>query len=91
VYFYVYNDYIWDYVLYECDLKKINALSILSQLGLMMMILRMGFRILGFYYLMTHAIFKSLLFLYAGIFIHSMKNNQDIQCCGGLGELFRFV
>jgi len=49
--------------LYECDLKNIMALSTLGQLGLMMMTLNMGFRMLGFYHSITHAVFKSLLFL----------------------------
>jgi len=66
--------------LYEGDLKKIIALSTLSQLGLMMMILRIGFGILGFYHLITHAVFKSLLFLWTDIITHLMKNNQDIRC-----------
>jgi len=35
---------------------------------------------LGFYHLITHAVFKFLLFLYAGNIIHLMKNNQNIQC-----------
>jgi len=77
--------------LYECDLKKIIALSTLSQLGLIMIILRIGFNLLGFYHLMTHAIFKSLLFLCAGIVIHLINNNQDIRCCGGLNETIPFV
>jgi len=67
----------------ECDLKTIIA-PILSQLALIMMILRMGFRILGFYHLMTRAIFRSLLFLCAGIISLLVKNNQDVWCCGGL-------
>jgi len=77
--------------LYECDLKKIIALSTLSQLGLIIIILNMGFNILGFYHLITHAIFKSLLFLCAGIVIHIINNNQDIRCCGGLNETIPFV
>lgn len=40
---------------------------------------------------MTHAIFKSLLFLCAGSVIHSFKNIQDIRCYGGLGEVTPFV
>jgi len=77
--------------LYENDLKKIIALSTLSQLGLIIMILRLGLRLLGFYHLITHALFKSLLFLCAGTIIHLMKNNQDIRYCGGLNEIIPFI
>nr|YP_010688231.1 NADH dehydrogenase subunit 5 [Csiroleon tumidipalpus]WBR65425.1 NADH dehydrogenase subunit 5 [Csiroleon tumidipalpus] len=69
---------------YEYDLKKIIALSTLSQLGLMMSILSMGYYDLAFFHLLTHALFKALLFMCAGSIIHNMKNTQDIRCMGGL-------
>nr|YP_009442853.1 NADH dehydrogenase subunit 5 [Limenitis sinensium]ATP01328.1 NADH dehydrogenase subunit 5 [Limenitis sinensium] len=69
---------------YEFDLKKIIALSTLSQLGLMMSILTMGFYDLAFFHLLTHAMFKALLFMCAGVIIHMMNNNQDIRIMGGV-------
>nr|ATN41203.1 NADH dehydrogenase subunit 5 [Diptera sp. 74 LC-2017] len=69
---------------FEFDLKKIIALSTLSQLGLMMSILSMGFYKLAFFHLLTHALFKALLFMCAGVIIHNMKNSQDIRDMGGL-------
>nr|YP_009092096.1 NADH dehydrogenase subunit 5 [Aporia potanini intercostata]AGG35780.1 NADH dehydrogenase subunit 5 [Aporia potanini intercostata] len=69
---------------YEFDLKKIIALSTLSQLGLMMSILSMGFSDLAFFHLLTHAMFKALLFMCAGMIIHMLNNNQDIRYMGGL-------
>nr|WGT74404.1 NADH dehydrogenase subunit 5 [Paduniella sp. LP-2022] len=69
---------------YEFDLKKIIALSTLSQLGLMMSILSLNFKLLCFFHLLTHALFKSMLFMCAGIMIHMMNNNQDIRLMGGL-------
>nr|YP_010579993.1 NADH dehydrogenase subunit 5 [Chironomus circumdatus]UZS77032.1 NADH dehydrogenase subunit 5 [Chironomus circumdatus] len=69
---------------FEFDLKKIIALSTLSQLGLMMSILAMGFYKLAFFHLMTHALFKALLFMCAGAIIHNMKNSQDIRDMGSL-------
>nr|QKD74993.1 NADH dehydrogenase subunit 5 [Suillia sp. HeleYD1] len=69
---------------FEFDLKKIIALSTLSQLGLMMSILSMGFYKLAFFHLLTHALFKALLFMCAGAIIHNMNNNQDIRLMGGL-------
>nr|YP_010837729.1 NADH dehydrogenase subunit 5 [Poecilimon cretensis]WGF19464.1 NADH dehydrogenase subunit 5 [Poecilimon cretensis] len=69
---------------FEFDLKKIIALSTLSQLGLMMSILSMGFPKLAFFHLLTHALFKALLFMCAGAVIHNMKNSQDIRFMGNL-------
>nr|UFR82910.1 NADH dehydrogenase subunit 5 [Protaetia speciosa jousselini] len=69
---------------YEFDLKKIIALSTLSQLGLMMAILAIGEFKLAFFHLLTHALFKALLFMCAGAMIHNMGNNQDIRYMGAL-------
>nr|YP_009045319.1 NADH dehydrogenase subunit 5 [Yoma sabina]AHA03670.1 NADH dehydrogenase subunit 5 [Yoma sabina] len=69
---------------YEFDLKKIIALSTLSQLGLMMSILSMGYGDLAFFHLLTHAMFKALLFMCAGVIIHMMNDNQDIRMMGGV-------
>nr|YP_010759002.1 NADH dehydrogenase subunit 5 [Ctenolepisma longicaudatum]WEX31827.1 NADH dehydrogenase subunit 5 [Ctenolepisma longicaudatum] len=69
---------------YEYDLSKIIALSTLSQLGLMMMILSMGYAMLAFFHLIMHALFKALLFLCAGAIIHGVGDTQDIRCMGGL-------
>nr|AWV83725.1 NADH dehydrogenase subunit 5 [Tettigarcta crinita] len=69
---------------YEFDLKKIIALSTLSQLGMMMSIMMFGFPMLAFFHLITHALFKALLFLCAGVVIHNMINNQDIRYMGSL-------
>nr|WAU48178.1 NADH dehydrogenase subunit 5 [Abrota ganga] len=69
---------------YEFDLKKIIALSTLSQLGLMMSILSMGFYDLAFFHLLTHAMFKALLFMCSGVIIHMMNDNQDIRMMGGI-------
>nr|QUI77265.1 NADH dehydrogenase subunit 5 [Mitjaevia shibingensis] len=69
---------------YEFDLKKIIALSTLSQLGLMMSSLFMGLVNMSLFHLLTHAMFKSLLFLCAGIFIYYMNDNQDIRVMGSV-------
>nr|APC61817.1 NADH dehydrogenase subunit 5 [Papilio dardanus dardanus] len=69
---------------YEFDLKKIIALSTLSQLGLMMSILSMGMSDLAFFHLLTHAMFKALLFMCAGVVIHMMNDIQDIRYMGGI-------
>nr|YP_010040751.1 NADH dehydrogenase subunit 5 [Basilepta fulvipes]QOZ40929.1 NADH dehydrogenase subunit 5 [Basilepta fulvipes] len=69
---------------FEFDLKKIIALSTLSQLGLMMGILSLGSMNLAFFHLLTHALFKALLFMCAGLIIHNFSNMQDIRYLGGL-------
>nr|QNV11758.1 NADH dehydrogenase subunit 5 [Hydrobius fuscipes] len=71
---------------YEFDLKKIIALSTLSQLGLMMSILALGEYKLAFFHLLTHALFKALLFMCAGCMIHNLLNCQDIRFMGGLSN-----
>jgi len=70
--------------LWETDLKKIIALSTLRQLGLMFLRLGLGFMTLALFHLLTHALFKALLFLCAGTIIHYHQNNQDIRLIGGL-------
>nr|ALO64396.1 NADH dehydrogenase subunit 5 [Andrena subopaca] len=69
---------------FEFDLKKIIALSTLSQLGFMMSIMFFGLYDLAFFHLIIHAMFKSLMFLCVGGFIHSMNDNQDIRKYGGM-------
>nr|YP_009144462.1 NADH dehydrogenase subunit 5 [Asbolus verrucosus]AKJ52248.1 NADH dehydrogenase subunit 5 [Asbolus verrucosus] len=69
---------------FEFDLKKIIALSTLSQLGLMMSILALGGYKLAFFHLLVHALFKALLFMCAGNVIHNLFNCQDIRYMGGL-------
>nr|YP_010043560.1 NADH dehydrogenase subunit 5 [Etisus dentatus]QPD06881.1 NADH dehydrogenase subunit 5 [Etisus dentatus] len=69
---------------FEYDLKKIIALSTLSQLGVMLSILALGFPNLAFFHLLSHALFKALLFMCAGVVIHSVGDYQDIRFMGSL-------
>nr|ALO64371.1 NADH dehydrogenase subunit 5 [Seladonia tumulorum] len=69
---------------YENNLKKLIALSTLSQLGFMMSILGMGLVNLGFYHLLIHAFFKSLMFMCVGGYIHMSLGNQDLRKFKGL-------
>nr|YP_010713301.1 NADH dehydrogenase subunit 5 [Mesobuthus eupeus]WDA95753.1 NADH dehydrogenase subunit 5 [Mesobuthus eupeus] len=68
----------------ETDLKKIIALSTLSQLAIMMLALALHFWKLAYFHMITHAMFKALMFLCAGFIIHNAKNNQDIRKMGAL-------
>nr|QOL00745.1 NADH dehydrogenase subunit 5 [Sinotmethis amicus] len=69
---------------FEFDFKKIIALSTLSQLGLMMSILAMGYPKLAFFHLLTNALVKALLFMCAGSMIHNLKDSQDIRFMGSI-------
>jgi len=62
---------------FETDLKKIIALSTLSQLGIIIITLSFGLIEISFFHLLRHALFKSLLFLCAGGYIHSLGDFQD--------------
>lgn len=75
----------------ENDLKKVVALSTLRQLGLIIIILSIGWDMVAFFHLLTHAIFKSLLFICAGVVIHLILNNQDIRFFGNLNEVVPFT
>lgn len=66
------------------DLKRILAYSTNSQLGLMFLALGAGVYTGGLFHLVTHAYFKSMLFLCSGIVIHSLLDQQDIRFMGGL-------
>nr|CAB0049849.1 NADH dehydrogenase subunit 5 [Sepia pharaonis] len=65
--------------LYEYDMKKIIALSTLSQLGVMMMSLSLGMPMLALFHLYTHAMFKALLFICGGNIIHLFEGKQDMR------------
>jgi NADH-quinone oxidoreductase subunit L len=69
------------------DIKRIIAYSTISQLGYMMLGLGVGGVAVGMFHLITHAFFKSLLFLGAGSVIHGCNGEQDIRKMGGLKKL----
>lgn len=66
----------------EIDFKKIIAFSTLSQLGLIIIILSLGKVEFAFFHLLMHALFKSILFLCAGLVIHNMSGVQDLRYLG---------
>ena len=66
------------------DIKQVWAYSTISQLGFMIMGLAAGSYFAGMFHLTTHAGFKALLFLCAGVFIHSYETN-DMFAIGRLG------
>lgn len=79
----------------EIDIKKIIALSTLSQLGVIMIVLGAQEPNMAFFHLLRHAYFKAILFICAGIIIHNIKDFQDIRSMGGVGRsipsVFRII
>lgn len=68
--------------LFEIDMKKIVALSTLSQLGLIIRALGMGLYDIAFFHILTHAYFKALLFMTVGNIIHMRRDYQDLRKVG---------
>lgn len=68
----------------EMDIKKIVALSTLSQLGVMIVSLSIVQKDFCFFHLITHAIFKALLFICVGVGIHSVYGSQDFRRFSGI-------
>ena len=61
------------------DMKKVLAFSSISQLGFMLMGLAAGSLFAGMFHLTTHAVFKALLFLCAGAFIHHAGTGDLVE------------
>ena len=68
----------------QYDIKKVLAYSTVSQLGYMVAAVGMGAYTAGLFHLLTHGVFKALLFLGAGAVIHGYNNEQDMRKMGGL-------
>jgi len=66
------------------DLKRMLAYSTISQLGYMFVGCGVGIFAAGIFHLMTHAFFKSLLFLAAGSVMHGLSGELDMRKMGGL-------
>src|SRR3954469_15142880 len=69
----------------QTDIKRVLAYSTVSQLGYMMAAIGAGFAGAGFLHLLTHGVFKALLFLGAGAVIHAVGSN-DVADMGGLAR-----
>ena len=69
--------------LVQTDIKRVIAYSTMSQIGYMFCAVGIGAYSAGIYQLVTHAFFKALLFLGAGVVIHALDDEQDIRRMGG--------
>jgi NADH-quinone oxidoreductase subunit L len=68
----------------QTDIKRVLAYSTMSQLGLMFLAAGTGAFAAAVFHLVTHALFKALLFLGSGAVIHAMAGEQDLRRMGGL-------
>ena len=73
--------------LVQTDIKRVIAYSTMSQIGYMFVGAGLGAYPNAMFHLMTHAFFKALLFLAAGIAIHAVVGEQDIRKLAGIGKL----
>jgi NADH-quinone oxidoreductase subunit L len=70
--------------LVQWDIKRVIAYSTMSQIGYMFLGAGVGAYGYAIFHLMTHAFFKALLFMTAGLVIHHLDGEQDIRKMGGL-------
>ena len=73
--------------LVQTDIKRVIAYSTMSQIGYMFLGAGLGAYANAEFHLLTHAFFKALLFLAAGLVIHALAGEQDIRRMGGVGRL----
>jgi NADH-quinone oxidoreductase subunit L len=73
------------------NIKRVLAYSTMSQLGYMFLALGVGAWSGAIFHLVTHAFFKSLLFLAAGVVILAMNHEHDIFAMGGLAKKSPFT
>jgi NADH-quinone oxidoreductase subunit L len=72
--------------LVQTDIKRVIAYSTMSQIGYMFLAAGIAAYGNAMFHLMTHAFFKALLFLAAGIVIHALAGEQDMRKMGGLRD-----
>jgi NADH-quinone oxidoreductase subunit L len=77
--------------LVQTDIKRVIAYSTMSQIGYMFLGAGAGAYAAGMFHLMTHAFFKALLFMTAGVVIHALGGEQDIRRMRGIGALMPFT
>jgi NADH-quinone oxidoreductase subunit L len=77
--------------LVQTDIKRVIAYSTMSQIGYMFLGAGLGAYANGEFHLMTHAFFKALLFMGAGLVIHALSGEQDIRKMSGIGKLMPFT
>jgi NADH-quinone oxidoreductase subunit L len=77
--------------LVQTDIKRVIAYSTMSQIGYMFVGVGLGAYANGMFHLLTHAFFKALLFLAAGVVIHALAGEQDMRNMGGLRRVMPYT
>ena len=77
--------------LVQTDIKRVIAYSTMSQIGYMFCGVGIGAYSAGMFHLVTHAFFKALLFLGAGVVIHALRDEQDMRKMGGMGRYLPYT
>jgi NADH-quinone oxidoreductase subunit L len=77
--------------LFQRNIKRVLAYSTMSQLGYMFLALGIGAWGGAIFHLVTHAFFKSLLFLGAGVLILAQSHEHDIFAMGGMAKKSPFT
>ena len=77
--------------LVQWDIKRVIAYSTMSQIGYMFVGAGIGAYGFAMFHLVTHAFFKALLFLAAGLVIHHLDGEQDIRKMGGLAKVMPYT
>jgi NADH-quinone oxidoreductase subunit L len=77
--------------LVQTDIKRVIAYSTMSQIGYMFCGVGIGAYSAGMFHLVTHAFFKALLFLGAGVVIHALHDEQDMRKMGGLSRYLPYT
>ena len=70
----------------QTDIKRVLAYSTVSQLGFMFLAVGTGAYVAAVFHMITHAVFKALLFLGSGSVIHGMHDEQDMRKMGKLAK-----
>jgi NADH-ubiquinone oxidoreductase chain 5 len=76
---------------FEFDLRRIIALSTLNQLGFLIINISIVLSGLSFFHLLTHALYKALLFICAGGVVHSIGDSQNVCFIGGFSIYILFT
>ncbi len=77
--------------LVQTDIKRVIAYSTMSQIGYMFCGVGIGAYSAGMAHLVTHAFFKALLFLGAGVVIHALHDEQDMRRMGGMSRYLPYT
>lgn len=75
----------------EEDIKKVVALRTLSQIGFSMLTLGLGYYLFSLVHLLSHALFKSCLFIQVGYLIHCSFGQQDGRYYNNLKHIPYFI